>query len=863
MLIHNLFEQQAQAFPDECAVRFGNQALTYHELNEQADALARSIVRLYPDDVFIGLSTRRSLKSIVGMLAILKAGKAYLPLDPGYPTQRLQQMIADTQVQACVALGQDAPFFASLGLACVDADSEAVPNAAPIVPATHWAYVIYTSGSTGKPKGVCVGHAGVVNLILWQARNTKVQRGSAVLCFAPLTFDASVQEIFLAFHTAGTLVLVDDELRLDPPRLLRFLEQACIRRADMPCVVLQYLAEAAEAEQFYPTCLHEVLTGGEQLKITPQIERFFNALPGCDFYNQYGPTETSISASCYQLQGPPAQWPRLPPIGRAIDNVTFDILDEEGQPVPPGTVGELYIGGAGVADGYLNDPELTAAKFGGAPGQRRYRSGDLVRCLPDGNLEYLGRTDGQVKIRGNRVEVGEIEARLSQVPGISQAVVVALEEEPGQKQLVAYLVPAEAKAPPALAAVRAALKQHLPDFMHPAAYVWLPQLPTTSSGKVNRKALPKPEASQPAQVPQQVVGSASEIAICQAWAHVLRLPAVALDDNFFDLGGNSLLALKAMVQVETATGYRLPLSALFEAPTPRQLARVLDAQAHAGPWRSLVPLQPHGDKPPLYVVHGMGLNVVIFRHFALAMPPDQPVYGLQAIGLDGVTSPPDTIEEMATAYVAELLEHNPTGPYALAGYSFGGMVAFEMAHQLRALGKEVVLLAVIDCEADAPKTLAPPPFWARLERQWHRLRWVARSFWRYPLAACQHYGAYAKWLMQRVAGQLPSNHPETEVERFHAIWAQNDQAWDRYQPKPYDGVIDVIKARNRIHVVFEPRYYGWQPYSRRGVRMHEVSGDHEGMLLPPNHLEFAKVMDLALGKRQLAAVPAPAEAVLC
>ncbi|HZY39292.1 MAG TPA: aminotransferase class III-fold pyridoxal phosphate-dependent enzyme [Mucilaginibacter sp.] len=461
------------------------------------------------------------------------------------------------------------------------------------------AYVLYTSGSTGTPKGVSMGHAAMVNLVAWQQKHSASTAGFKTLQFAPLSFDVSFQEIFATLTTGGTLVLVDETLRIDPDRLLSYIETNQVNRIFLPFVVLQYLTEAADGGKHFPACLKEVMTAGEQLKITPQVVRFFHALPDCVLFNQYGPTETHVITQL-KLDGDPAKWPALPNIGIAIDETEILILDEELKPVAYGETGELCAAGLCLADGYLNRPEMTAEKFvdwKDADGntKRIYRTGDLARYLPDGNIDYLGRRDTQVKIRGNRVEPGEIEVLINQLEDIQQAIVVAREDVPGQKRLVAYMVSAKGNGDTGY--VRKCIEQQLPDFMHPSAYVWLTELPKTTSGKVDRKNLPKPDFKRPElNVLYKTPSTAVEKNITSVWMELLLLDKIGIDDNFFQLGGNSLLALKSVAAIKGRFGYEVPITKLYQFPTIAGVANLLSGTNKTAPVTNLKKKQEAGNR---------------------------------------------------------------------------------------------------------------------------------------------------------------------------------------------------------------------------------------------------------------------------
>jgi amino acid adenylation domain-containing protein len=582
--IQELFDLQQIRTPDGIAILFEGNELSYTALFEKASALSQQILSRPSLSPIIGISTTRSIEMIIGVLAILKSGKAYLPLDPNYPSDRLEQMITDSGIQICLAPSGEMPLFQSLETSVFilssDDPGEGHHKIKDPQPGSL-AYVLYTSGSTGKPKGVSMGQAALVNLLQWQKNHSAAGPGTKTLQFAPLSFDVSFQEIFATLTTGGTLVVVGDDLRLDPQRLLRFIEEVAIERIFLPFVALQFLSEAADSHQIFPSSLREVITAGEQLKVTPQLVRFFSALPGCHLFNQYGPTECHV-VTALPLQGDPSAWPALPSIGKPIDQTSIWILDENGQLLPAGESGELCISGKSLAEGYLNRPELTKEKFVQWSSPQRenlriYKTGDLARLLPDGNIELLGRRDEQVKIRGYRVEPGEIEVVLNQQNDIRQAVVVAREDLPGQKRLVAYLISSGGKKD--TPAIRRAVEQHLPDYMIPSAFVWMDELPKTSSGKVDKKRLPRPEIKRPElSVLYKAPSTKTEKMIADSFTAVLQLDKVGVDDNFFELGGNSLLALKTVARLKQDHQLDLAITKLYQHPTVHRITRFLEGE---------------------------------------------------------------------------------------------------------------------------------------------------------------------------------------------------------------------------------------------------------------------------------------------
>jgi amino acid adenylation domain-containing protein len=576
LCVHHLFEAQAERTPAAVAVVYAGGTLTYAQLDARANRLARFLRRRgVGADTCVGLCLERGPEMMVAMLGILKAGAAYVPLDPKYPACRLAYMLESSAAPVLLTQASLAGQLPVSGAETVrvDADrerieAERVERVQGGVLPDSLAYVIYTSGSTGLPKGVAMPHRPLVNLLAWQERDWRALARAVTLQFATISFDASFHEVFSAWSTGGSVVLISEETRYDPAAILATVERERVERLFMPAVALQNLAEMADAQGRVPTTLHEVQTAGEALRITPALRRWFSAL-GVPLYNHYGPSETHVVTSL-MLAGDPAEWPLLPSIGVPVANTQCYVLDGRGEPSPVGVPGELYLGGVSLARGYLGRPDLTAERFLPDPfcrssGGRLYRTGDRVRWLTDGTLEFLGRVDDQVKVRGFRIEPGEVESVLERHAGVREAVVVVREDAPGEKRLVGYVVLAEgAEVSPA--ELRAYLKASLPEYLVPGAIVVLERLPLTPSGKVARRALPVPEAGGDRESYVAPRTPAEEM-LAGIWAEVLRAERVGAEDDFFGLGGHSLLATRVVSRVRQAFGVELPLRALFEAPT--------------------------------------------------------------------------------------------------------------------------------------------------------------------------------------------------------------------------------------------------------------------------------------------------------
>jgi len=600
--IHHIFETQADLTPDAPALEMAGEVWSYRELEERANRLAGLLrCRGVAVDNPVGICLDRSLALPVAVLAALKAGGAYLPLDPSYPLDRLAGMVEEAGLNLLLTGGSARERLPAgwlpQGVEVVGLDSrgEAGAPAAPGAPerpaagatAGSLGYVLYTSGSTGRPKGVAMPHGALVNLIGWQLGGPRPERGLRTLQFTSLGFDPSFEEMLSTWGSGGTLVMITEEERRDPNVLLDFLIERRIGRVFQPFVALQQLAEAAAARAVFPAGLHDLVTAGEQLQITPAVAELFRRVPGCRLFNQYGPTETHVTTAAL-LSGDPGTWPSLPAIGRPIANHRVYLLDSHGEPAPPDAAGELFVAGAGLARGYLHRPDLTAERFvpdsfSGEPGARLYRTGDLARHLPGGELEFLGRADRQVKIRGYRVEPGEIEMVLSSHPAVREAAVVMQGDGPARR-LVAFVV-AAGTAPAAGAELAASLRGRLPEYMVPSAFLTVEALPLTPSGKVDRgelaritsfSDLPRPDLGQAFVAPR----TPTEELLAGIWIDVLRVERVGVHDDFLEVGGHSLLALQLMQQVREKLGVHLPLHILYSARTVAALAvAVVKAQA--------------------------------------------------------------------------------------------------------------------------------------------------------------------------------------------------------------------------------------------------------------------------------------------
>ncbi|HEX6038630.1 amino acid adenylation domain-containing protein, partial [Longimicrobium sp.] len=710
--IHALFEAQAARTPDAVAVVHADGRMTYAALDGAANRVAHLLRArgIGPEDR-VALCLERGMELLPAFFGILKAGAAYVPLDPTHPADRLGYMLADSGARMLLSqswladrLPADRP--ETLFLDAVADEIAALPADRPKVDVTpeNLAYVYYTSGSTGRPKGVAMHHYGPANYFAWGAEAYRAADGRGAPVFSSMAVDLTLANFIPLFRGARV------ELLREGPGVEALAE--AIRREpgfSMIKITPTHLAllngELSPGDAARST--GTLVIGADNLLAEPT--RFWQRhAPTVRLLNEYGPTETVVGCSLYEMPAGRHTAGRIP-IGRPIWNITMYVLDGHMRPVPPGVPGELYIGGIGVARGYLGRPGLTAEKFvpdpfAPAPGARLYRTGDLARFLEGGDIEFLGRMDFQVKIRGYRIETGEIENVLAAQPGVRDVLVMARADGAGGLRLVAY-VAGDAAAHDA-EALRRVLRRTLPEYMVPAAWVFLDRFPVGSTGKIDRRSLPEPAAAERTDGDGYAAPrTETERALVDLWQEVLSVARVGVDDDFFALGGHSMLALRAMTEVRRRFGAELPLSALFEHPTVAGLARLLDGAgdetADPSSASPLVALQPHGDRVPLFFVHPVGGQVLCYTDLARHLGPDQPFYALQARDLAAAAGQAVTVEAMAAEYVAAIRRARPHGPYLLGGWSFGAFVAFEMARQLADAGQAVPLVALLD--PDSPE----------------------------------------------------------------------------------------------------------------------------------------------------------------
>jgi amino acid adenylation domain-containing protein len=830
--LHELLEERSAALGDRAAAVGGDLEWSYASLDARSNQLAQHLLDLgVAREEPVGICVERSPWMLVGLLGILKAGAAYVPIDPTYPEERQAFMLEDAQVRVIVTEEHLASALprTDARLVCLDRDRpiiEAASTAAPTVESDpeQLAYLIYTSGSTGKPKGVEISHRALVNFLNTMLERPGLGPDDVLLAVTTLSFDIAGLELYLPLLAGGTVVIASQQAAGDPRRLMELMKHHGVTAMQATPTTWRMLIDAGWSGQ--PGM--KVLCGGEALPVL-LAEQLLDL--GVELWNMYGPTETTIWSTTHRLTpGEPLT------IGRPIGNTTIYVLDEELELTPIGVPGELHIGGEGLARGYRGRPDLTAERFiphplDRTPGSCLYKTGDLVRYRSDGCVEFLGRLDHQVKVRGFRIELGEIESVLARHPAVAGAVALAREDTPGDARIVAYVV--LDGRPAAATELRDHAAGSLPAYMVPSAVVILERFPQTLNGKVDRKALPAPTYERDDESEYVAPRTPLEQQLVEIWEEVLGVRPIGVRDDFFELGATSIVAARLFASIEKELGSELPLAPVFRAPTVEALASLLEGGSNGSRrWTSLVPIQPDGTKPPFFCVHGGAGTILHLQPLARRLGRDQPFYGLQARGLYGDDAPLTRVEEMAAHYITELRTVQASGPYYIAGYCFGTIVAFEMAHQLRSAGEEVALVAMFNGPSPPyikshPPVGEPAPVVVASRRVRHSRGGRVLRLLREPSRAI----SWARWMLGRVRLffheihyklRLASDRPLPERLRDGYFVRISFDAERRYQPVSYPGSLVIFRGAG----LYDDPTLGWNPFSDEGVEAHEVSGAH-------------------------------------
>jgi amino acid adenylation domain-containing protein len=850
---HELITRQVKRNPQAIAVIFGDKQLTYRELDEESSRRARYLVSIgASSNRPVAICMTRSEQLPVALLAVLKSGSCYVPLDPQHPRQRIALTLQECQPVAVLSDSAVAPslFNDSTLISCpvlsMDEDWPEVHANAPTetsVCPDDLAYIIYTSGTTGKPKGVRIRHRSLVNLLDANPKMPELLPGDRLLAIATISFDIATMDMLLPLASGATLVIANRYAAGDAFELATLIDEHDVTFLQATPFTWRLLVNSGWSGK------HDLrmISGGEAL---PR-DLANDLLPlGRELWNCYGPTETTIYSGATRIQAESG----IVPIGPPIGNTNFYVMDAGGRPVPPGVLGELYIGGVGVSPGYLLRPELTAQRFVAngftrEPEGMFFRTGDLVRLLSDGKLEFLGRLDHQVKLRGYRIELGEVESVLQTHPSVKNAAVILREDTPGEPRLVAYVVPGEIQ--PQVAELKEYAARSLPEYMVPARIVTLPALPLTSSGKVDRRTLPLPES-----LPDTAAGAHAatagvapenelEARILEIFREVLGEPSIGVTDSFFEYGGYSLLTARLFSRIHRVLGPKLPISLLFDAPTARGLAQIIQ-KGEAIP--VVVPIRKEGRSAPLFVIH----SYLIYAALCEAIEEERPIFGIRELNDD---RPLGTLEERATVYAKEISRAYPKGPLSLAGWCGAGSLTVEVARKLREDGRVVAMVALFDSERPGYKPHVADGsslFKAKLERlvEFHspRLRsldWPGKL--RYLIERIEHWWESAtesffeqhRAVFRWVQRNFPFLLPETIKDRLGAVSAEDLRPSEL---QSYPGKIVLFRASDVLWLSGTEPSLGWSSVAKDGVEVKFAPGDHESMFREPHLPQFGRML---------------------
>ncbi len=839
--LHGLFIEQVKTQPQQVAVITNEYQLTYHQLYQQATALARRLQQSgATPNTLVAVVMDKGWEQVVAVLGILISGAAYLPIDPSLPQQRQWYLLEQGQVKLVVSqpqLESNLSLPPGVQSVCVDNGDIETLNTTPILHhenIENLAYVIYTSGSTGLPKGVAIDHRGAVNTIIDINQRFGVGSGDRLLAISALNFDLSVYDIFGILAAGGTIVIPPAYAVKDPACWYELIVKLGVTIWNSVPALMQMLIEYLSVQpQTTALPLRLALLSGDWLPLSLP-EQIQAKCSDIQIISLGGATEASIWSICYPITTVNPNCPSIP-YGKPLTNQHFYVFNELMEPTPVWVTGQLYIGGIGLAIGYWKDDEKTNASFitHRLTGERLYKTGDLGRYLPSGDIEFLGREDFQVKINGYRIELGEIEAILKQHPAIEQAVVSAVGEERNKQQLVAYIVSKD----PSLSSTefQLYLQQKLPKYMVPDTFVQLKVLPLTPNGKVDRQALRVPDLDI---TQRQFIFSRDtiELQLAQIWSELLNVTPVGVTDNFFDLGGNSILAVRLMTQIQKQFQKNLPLVTLFQSPTISELAHLLRSSTDSIPWSTLVPIQLSGNGLPLFCIHPFGGNILCYQDLARYLGLKRPIYGLQAVGLNPEYEAHTQIEQMATHYIQELQTVQHRGPYFLCGWSMGSLIAFEIAQQISSQGEQIALLALLD--PFTPSMMSP----SMPEEDLALLALGLLGDINFNLEHLSQLEPDERLIyvieQAKENNRVPSDFDLDQVRHLLHISKLNYQAEQNYQPQYYSGKIIIFKA-SETDADLETAWNELAP----NVEMHLVPGNHYNMLQQPHVQTLAQQLE--------------------
>ncbi len=840
--LHTLFEQQAERTPEARAVFCEGQQLTYRELNQKANQLAHRLRELgVTAETVVGICLERSLDLIVGLLGILKAGGAFLPLDPELPSARLKYIIDDSQLSLIISSTHhksklDAQQATTLCLDQVPSAPSLLTNPVSGSTVDQAAYVIYTSGSSGLPKGVVATHLGTLNRLAWMWERYPFREDDVCCAKTFLSFVDSIAEIFGPLLQGVPVIIITDQNVRDVEQLVRILDTYRITRIVVIPSLLREMLKVFSQVSAPRTRLRIVISSGEALG-RDVAQQFLDIMgPDTLLLNLYGSSEVAGDVTAFEVKE--ARVRERVPIGRPIANTQIYIVDPALNPVPIGVPGELVVGGLNLVRGYWNRPDLTAGRFIPNPfGEGRlYRTGDSARWLPDGNIELLGRTDLQLKIRGFRIEPGEIECVLNQHPALDESVVCGRECGPGDQRLIAYVVKKPGSDSP-VSEFRGYLKDRLPSYMIPSAFVLLDRLPRTPSGKIDRRALPESSAAEISDGAAPI--DEIEARLSDIWCYVLGLSSIGVNDDYFELGGHSLLAVRLFAEINPAFNTKLPLGTLFRAPTVRSMAGIIRGSGVRGVSSAVVPVQRHGSKPPIFCIGPLTGEVLLFRRLALELGKEQPIYGLEPFGLGDRASTLLRVENIASYYIEQMKAAGEVRPYCLLGYSSGGLVALEMAQQFSASGYAVPAVVFIDV-GYGPALKAAESFSNRIRRYRYHLREALQGPLGFGHLAMRLRHRYLR-TVYKAASALKAPLPDIG----DSIAEKQLLAAEQYRARPYGGRVYLFRSGAKVEFFPGGPQLGWEGILSNVV-IYDIPGDHGTINVGSNLTLLAKILQSCL-----------------
>ena len=856
--LHGLISAQANRAPERIAAVYNNERISYGEMERRANRLAHALIAagVQPGHV-IGLYIERDLNLLIAQLAILKTGAAYAALDLQYPREMLARLFDNFNLKFIMThseMNKLLPEHKS-GLLLIDKllleQNHLVTAPEVNVNSCSAAFIIFTSGSTGVPKGVIHTHRNMLARFQAAWALAAMNAEDVISQTSPLSSIDAVDEIYSPFLLGARTVMIPHKIVTDPRRLVNLLEEEAVTRIILVPLLLRVILKAYDDIDQRLTHLNTWLIGGDAL--TPTLVKLFHEkLPRANLINFYGLTEGDATFHVTDLSETP------PPVGRPIQNTRVYVLDSNLQPVPLGFPGEICLSGAGLFSEYWNRPDLNTEKwqinpFNDAPNSsfsRLFKTGDIGCWQPNGQLQYLGRHDRMVKIRSFRVELGEVEAVLTANPAVRGCAVRVWQTESAddsvtnQPRIIAYVTLKESSQATPMQ-LRDALKVHLPDYALPKQVVLLDVLPILPNGKVDYLSLPEPSEVEPVIAENFIEPSDEfELFLVKLWERLLKRHPISTRDNFFDLGGDSLLVIIMITELEKELGQTLSLALLFHTPTIVQLAAALREKGWKPAWSSLVPIQPHGSKPPLFCVHADG-GAFFYNRFTSHISPDQPLYGIQARGLDGKEAPFTNVKEMAAQYIKEIRLVQPKGPYVISGFSMGGVVIYEMAQQLMRDGEKPGLVLFLD---------ASSPNYPEMKENHNKGFFnKLKNFFYLPASdkiehlitrSANRWRAFSDEMLSRL--YLLIRHPLPPALRIHVVRKINQRIGDKYQPLPYSGPISILRASEQLPGVIPDRTLGWDHHVTGPIDDFVIPGDHETIFKEPNVGLLAKQIQLCI-----------------